>query len=292
MLPLLLFVLCHAQLRFYHPKLKLEHPPVLLIQVPVRSCRLVVLVSVVARVLVLGGEGSLGLVTNTGLVLRLDAALVVGRVDGGLVLRWLITSVVLICDWRLALRLVVPLVVGRVDGSFALRWLITSRGLVLGRRLSLRLVVPLVVRGVLRSLVLRLVTSMGLILDRRLALKLNIPLNPDLHLTTRLILRRLGVWYSLVGASLVKDIQVVSLVGDLGCRDRVELAGRSLGVSGETEEEALAGGVLGAELLAGLGGRGSWSGKGLDFGGGSGGGSDVALLGAGVEGMGEDGGGH
>lgn len=258
MLPLLLFVLCHAQLRFYHPKLKLEHPPVLLIQVPVRSCRLVVLVSVVARVLVLGGEGSLGLVTNTGLVLRLDAALVVGRVDGGLVLRWLITSVVLIFD----------------------------------RRLALRLVVPLVVRGVLRSLVLRLVTSMGLILDRRLALKLNIPLNPDLHLTTRLILRRLGVGHSLVGASLVKDIQVVSLVGDLGSRDRVELAGRSLGVSGETEEEALAGGVLGAELLAGLGGRGSWSGKGLDFGGGSGGGSDVALLGAGVEGMGEDGGGH
>lgn len=191
MLPLLLFVLCQAQPRFYHPKLKLEHPSVFLIQVPVRSCRLVVVVSVVASVLVLGGEGSLGLVTNTGLALRLD-----------------------------------------------------------------------------------------------------IPLNPDLHLATRLSLRRLGVGHSLVGARLVKDIQVVSLVGDLGCRDRVELAGRSLGASGEAEEEALAGGVLGAELLAGLGGRGSWGGKGLDFGGGSGGGGDVALLGAGVEGLGEDGGGH
>jgi hypothetical protein len=273
--------------RFNHLKLRLEHPPVFLIQVPVRSCRLVVL----ARVLVLGGQGSLGLVITMGLVLGLDAALVVGRVDRSLTLG-LITSRGLTIDRRLALRLVVPLAVRRVDGSLVLGWLITSVVLILDRRLAMRLVIPLAVRGVLRALALRLLTSGGLTINRGFALRLVIPLNPNLHFTTRLILRRLGVGHSLLGASLVKDIQVVSLAGDLLCRDRVELAGGSLGVSGEAKEEALAGGVSGAELLAGLGGGGSWRGKGLDFGGGSGGGGDVALLGAGVEGMGEDGGGH
>lgn len=91
------------------------------------------------------------------------------------------------------------------------------------------------------------------------------------------------------GASNVPDVQVGTLVRNLGSRDRVELAGRSRGASREAEDEGLARGVGLASLLAELGSSDGGSAQRRLAA--RGGGRDVAAI-AGHERAGKSRGGH
>jgi hypothetical protein len=111
-------------------------------------------------------------------------------------------------------------------------------------------------------------------------------------LTTGLGVGRSGIGDSALRASLVKDVQLATLAGDLSGGNAEELADRDVDIGRETKDKALASGVAKAGLQASVGGGSAGLSNGLDLGVGGGRGSDVALMATSIQRMSQDSSGH